>query len=158
MTYELRSALWEDNPFLETLYADVHGPEFASLSLHAAGLAQLVALRFKAERMAFAAQFPDADHNIIWVAGHRIGRVLLNETPTEIQLIDVALLTPLRGAGVGASIIQQLQTYAAERRLPLRLSVHPQNPATRLFERLGFARVGVETNPTQMEWVALETD
>ena len=154
MTYELRPALWEDNPFLETLYADVHGAEFASLSLPSPSLAQLVALRFKAERMAFAAKSLDADHNVIWVDDHRIGRVLLNETPTEIQLIDLALLAPFRGAGVGASIIQQLQTYAAERSLPLRLSIHPQNPATRLFHRLGFINIGDQTNPLQMEWFA----
>jgi len=149
MTYELRPALWEDNPFLETLYADVHGPEFASLALPEDALAQLVALKFKAERMAFATQFPDADHNIIWAGEHRVGRTLLNETPTEIQLIDLALLTPLRGAGVGTSIIQQLQGYAAEQGLPVRLSVHPQNPAARLFHHLGFVSIG-----DQMEWIA----
>jgi ribosomal protein S18 acetylase RimI-like enzyme len=154
MTYELRPALWEDNTFLEALYADVHRPEFASLALPAPALAQLVALKSKADRMAFATQFPDADHNIIWVGGHPIGRVLLNETPTEIQLIDVALLTPLRGAGVGGSIIEQLQTYAAECSLPLRLSVHPQNPATRLFERLGFIKIAGQTDVVQMEWTA----
>jgi len=154
MTYELRAALWEDNPFLEALYADAHGPEFASLSLPAPDLAHLVALRFKAERMAFATQLLDADHNIIWVDDHRIGRVLLNETPTEIQLVDLALLTPLRGAGVGASIIEQLQTYAAQHNLPLRLSVHPRNPATRLFERLGFINVSADTTRIDMEWTA----
>jgi ribosomal protein S18 acetylase RimI-like enzyme len=154
MTYELRPALWEDNPFLETLYADVHGAEFASLSLPEPALAQLVTLKFKAERMALAASYPDADHSIISVGNTGIGHLLLNETPTEIQLIDVALLAPLRGAGVGASIIEQLQAFAVERRLPLRLSVHPQNPAARLFERLGFVTIGVDTNRSNMEWNA----
>ena len=154
MTYELRSALWEDNPFLEALYADVHGSEFASLSLPAPAFAQLIALKFKAERMAFAAQFPDADHNIIWVGKHRIGRVLLTEAETEIQLIDISLLSPFRGAGIGASILEQLQNYAAECALPLRLSIHPQDPAIRLFHRLGFANIGDQTNATRMEWTA----
>ncbi|HEY5328790.1 MAG TPA: GNAT family N-acetyltransferase [Acidobacteriaceae bacterium] len=154
MTYELRPALWEDNPFLEALYADVHGSELASLSLPAPALAQLVALRFKAERMAFAAQFPDSDHNVIWIRGHRIGRIILNEAPAEIQLIDLALLALFRGAGVGTGILEQLQAHAAERNLPLRLSVHPQNPATRLFHRLGFINIGDQTNTLQMEWIA----
>jgi ribosomal protein S18 acetylase RimI-like enzyme len=154
MTYELRPALWEDNPFLEALYTDVHGPEFASLALPTPALAQLIALKFKAERMAFAAQFPDADHNIIWVGRHRIGHILFNETPTEIRLIDTALLALFRNAGIGTSIIEQLQNYAAECALPLRLSIHPQNPATRLFHRLGFANIGDETNAMRMEWTA----
>jgi GNAT superfamily N-acetyltransferase len=152
MTYELRLALWEDNPFLETLYADVHGSEFAALGLSADHLAQLVALRFKAQRMDFATRFPDADHSIISVGDTAIGRVLLNETPAEIRLVDMALLSPLRGARVGASILEQLQTYAAERSLPLRLSVHPQNPATRLFERLGFVTTDLEAGRIDMEW------
>ena len=42
--------------------------------------------------------------------------MLLNETLTEIQLVDLALLTPLRGAGIGASIVEQLQTYAGRAR------------------------------------------
>jgi len=154
MTYELRPALWEDNPFLEALYADVHGSEFASLNLSADDHARLVALRFKAERMALATRFPDADHSVIWVGDHRIGHVRLNETPSEVQLVDLALLAPLRGAGVGSSIIGQLQAYAAERDLPLRLSVPPQNAATRLFERLGFVIIGTETNRIDMEWKA----
>jgi len=138
MTYELRPALWEDNSFLEVLYADVHNAEFASLGLPEDALAQFVALRFKAERMSLIAKFPDADHNILWVGEHRIGHMLLNETPTEIQLVDLALLTPFRGGGVGTSILQQLQSYAAERGLPLRLSCRPENAATKLFDRFGF--------------------
>ena len=154
MNYELRPALWEDNAFLAELYADVHASEFASLDLSAAHLAQLLALKFKAQRMDFAARFPDADHSIISVENTGIGHLLLNETPTEIQLIDVALLTPLRGAGAGAGILEQLQAYAAGRSLPLRLSVHPQNPATRLFHRLGFVHIGEQTNALRMEWIA----
>ena len=154
MTYELRPALWEDNPFLEALYADVHGAELASLSLLAPALAHLVALRLKAERMSLAAKFPDSDHSIISVGNTGIGHLRLNETPTEIELIDVALLTPFRDAGVGASIIQQLQAYAAERSLPLRLSVDPQNAATRLFDRLGFVTIAANTARADMEWNA----
>jgi len=154
MTYELRPALWEDNPFLEALYADVHGPEFAPLELSADYLAHLLALKFKAQRMDIATRFPDADHSIIRVGNAAIGHVLLNETPTAIELVDVALLSPLRGAGVGTSILEQLQAYATERELPLRLSVHPQNPATRLFHRLGFVTTSAETSRTDMEWNA----
>ena len=152
MTYELRPALWEDNPFLGALYADVHGPEFAPLELSADHLAHLLALKFKAQRMEFATRFPDADHSIITVGSTAIGHLLLNETSTEIQLVDVALLSPLRGAGVGTSILEQLQAYATERDLPLRLSVHPQNPATRLFHRLGFVTTNAEASLTEMEW------
>jgi len=152
MTYELRPALWEDNPFLEALYADVHGPEFASLDLSTDHLAHLLALKFKAQRMDFAARFPDADHSIIAVGSTTIGHLLIHEKPAEIRLVDIALLSPLRGAGVGTSILEQLQAYAAERDLPLRLAVHPQNPATRLFHRLGFVTTSAETNRTGMEW------
>jgi GNAT superfamily N-acetyltransferase len=154
MIYELRPALWEDNAFLELLYADVHRAELAALALPGTGLAQLVALRFKAERMALAAKFPDADHSIIAAGSTGIGHLLLTETPAEIRLIDIALLAPFRGAGVGTGIIEQLQTYAAESSLPLRLSVQPQSPAVRLFERLGFAHIGGQTDNLHMEWMA----
>jgi ribosomal protein S18 acetylase RimI-like enzyme len=113
-------------------------------------LAQFIALKFKAQRMARAAEFPDLDHSILWVAGHRIGQLLLHETDAEVRLLDLSLLAAFRGEGIGTSIVEQLQTYARERGLPLRLSVDTLNPAKHLFNRLGFAEIGEPS----MEWTA----
>jgi GNAT superfamily N-acetyltransferase len=149
-TYELRPALWEDNPFLEELFAEVHAAEFSTFNLHPEAWAQFIALKFKAHRMARAADFPGADHSILWAGDHRIGELLLHETATEVRLLDLILLSPFRGAGIGSSIIEQLQTYARDRGLPLRLSIDPLNPAKRLFARLGF----VDIAGPNMEWAA----
>jgi GNAT superfamily N-acetyltransferase len=124
MNYELQPALWEDNAFLEELFGDVRAADFASLDLSETDLAQLLALK----------------------------RVLLNETEAEVRLVDIALLKPFRGAGVGTSIVQQLQAHADAQGLPLRLSVKAQNPARRLFERLGFVASRDGELTINMEW------
>jgi ribosomal protein S18 acetylase RimI-like enzyme len=115
-------------------------------------LAQFIALKFTAHRMARAAEFPDADHSVLWADNHRIGQLLLHETGAEVRLLDLTLLAAFRGEGIGTSVIEQLQTYACERGLPLRLSVQPLNPARRLFTRLGF----VDIDGPNMEWTPVQ--
>jgi ribosomal protein S18 acetylase RimI-like enzyme len=57
----------------------------------------------------------------------------------------------VRGQGVGTRLLQRLLDTAVADRVPaLSLSVESDNPAIRLYERVGFARVGAAGDSVTM--------
>jgi ribosomal protein S18 acetylase RimI-like enzyme len=147
----LTLATMEDDAFLARLFYDVRAPEFAPLGLPPASLDQLLAMQFRAQRGGFATEFPNARNHILRVGAERVGRMLVNETLEEIRLVDIALLSSYRGQGLGEGLLQGLCQRAAKAGLPLRLSVRPENPALRLYERLGFRRISSDGINVAME-------
>ncbi len=61
--------------------------------------------------------------------------------PEELRLVDISLLPAHRGSGVGTELLRALQQEATTAGKPLRLSVARDNPARRLYARLGFTPV-----------------
>ncbi|MDQ4076536.1 MAG: GNAT family N-acetyltransferase [Chloroflexota bacterium] len=61
-----------------------------------------------------------------------------DETPE----LTVALLPGYRGQGIGSELMIRLLDAARERYPAISLSVSPENPALRLYRRLGFEVVG----------------
>jgi ribosomal protein S18 acetylase RimI-like enzyme len=57
----------------------------------------------------------------------------------ETPEITIAVREDRRGRGIGGALLDELITQARERRIPaLSLSVEPDNPALRLYERASF--------------------
>jgi GNAT superfamily N-acetyltransferase len=57
--------------------------------------------------------------------------------------LSVGVVAALRGRGTGSALLMQLVADARRLRVPaLSLSVEPDNPAVRLYRRLGFRPVG----------------
>jgi ribosomal protein S18 acetylase RimI-like enzyme len=67
-------------------------------------------------------------------------------------LMDIALLPEYRSHGIGTALIKDLMAEAAQAGRPLRLHVEFFNQALRLYERLGFARMGEMGLYYEMEW------
>lgn len=67
-----------------------------------------------------------------------VGRVYYRGGDTEIRLMDIALLPPYCGRGIGSVLLKALQTEASTAAIELNLHVEPNNPAQRLYQRLGF--------------------
>jgi ribosomal protein S18 acetylase RimI-like enzyme len=152
MDFVLSLATPEDDAFLAKLFSDVHATEFAPLGLPEAALVQLLNMQFRGQRGGYAAQFPKAVDEILWIGPARAGRLLVNDGEDELRLVDIALLTPYRGQGVGGRVVQGLCERASTSGLPLRLSVRFGNPAERLYERLGFVRTGSDGINVAMEF------
>lgn len=60
----------------------------------------------------------------------------------ETPEVSLALLPAYRGQGIGTALLTALVDQARGQYAALSLSVDPQNPAMRLYERLGFTVVG----------------
>ena len=109
-------------------------------------------MQFDAQHRFYQEQFPEADYQVIERGGKPIGRVYTHRRDDEIRLIDIALLPAYRGEGLGRSLIEDLQDEGAESGVPLRIHVEKNNPAYRLYLRLGFRTIKDKGVYDLLEW------
>ena len=66
------------------------------------------------------------------------GLLFVREEPSELFLSRIYLMPDFLKSGVGTYLLQQLRDRADSEQKPLRLRVLVNNPARRLYERVGF--------------------
>jgi ribosomal protein S18 acetylase RimI-like enzyme len=152
--FSLRPALPEDLPFLMTVYASTRAEEMALVPWDADQKRAFAQMQFHAQRQHYSKYYPDAQYLIIQQGQAPIGRLIVNRTPAEILLIDIALLPDRRKAGIGTALIRDLMREALQSGLTLRLHVETFNPAMNLYRRLGFTQVAEMGIYMEMEWKA----
>ncbi|MDY7226282.1 GNAT family N-acetyltransferase [Hyalangium rubrum] len=153
--FSLRSVTAEDDAFLFELYASTR-PDIASLGLGDAQRGALLRIQWLAQRQGYLARYPHGEHQLVLVEGHPAGRLWVAHEPAELRLVDLSLLPTHRGAGVGTALLRVLQEQAARAGTPLRLSVAQDNPARRLYARLGFMPVAAGAESALDPYLALE--
>ncbi len=153
----LRAAAAGDGAFLRALYLDTRRGEFAALPLPPAQLQQLLQLQFTAQCRHYAAHYPRAEQYIVQHDDVAVGRLLIDRASDGIRIVDVSLLRTYRGRGLGTGLVRALQGEAAARGVPLRLSVRRDNPAARLYARLGFLELAADEVYRELEWSAEAT-
>jgi GNAT superfamily N-acetyltransferase len=141
-----------DLPFVSAVYASTRAEEVASSGWPAELQQQFLAHQADAQHRHYQRHYPDAEWLIIQRSGKPIGRLYLEEWPSQIRLIDISLLPEGRGEGVGGAILLDLQDAAAGAGKPLTIHVERNNPAMRLYLRLGFAKVEEHGVYDLMEW------
>jgi ribosomal protein S18 acetylase RimI-like enzyme len=150
----LRPATSADEPFLLKLFATTRSDELALMNWDENQKGAFIAMQFKAQNQHYAMNYPQAQNNIILWNDDPVGRLLLDRGEREFTLVDVALLPTHRGNGIGTSLIQDIVKEAAAARKPIRLHVLSSNAAKRLYERLGFSRIGGDAAAyLEMIWV-----
>lgn len=148
----LRPATSEDDEFLFGLFRSAREAEFAALPGGDAVLEPLLRIQFRAQRLQYETAFPQAAHMIVLEQGRPAGRLLVDRSGTAFRLVDIALLPSLRNRGIGSVLIRDLMAQAAAADRPLALQVWKDNPAARLYRRLGFQVVAGGETYVQMEW------
>ena len=93
---------------------------------------------------------------IIEFEHERIGCLAIEECADHILLKRIALLPSWQGRGIGTALKRAIIDAAEQRKVPVRLSVLRNNPAQRLYERLGFRITSVEPPRIIMEWRSTE--
>ena len=144
-----------DEAFLYTLYSATRADEFSIVEMNPRQLEALVRMQYEAQKLGYQTQFPDAEHTILLYNGEAIGRLLVNESPSEILLVDIALLKTFRGQGLGTDIVRGLMERAAQSGKPLRHSILRTNePALRTARRLGHTVTQAGEVFIELEWQA----
>lgn len=133
----LRTATDEDEAFLLAVYASTRAEELAVVAWDAATKEAFLRLQFEAQDSYYRQHFPDATFDIVTVNGVPAGRLYVERRDTEVRVIDIALLPEHRGKGVGTRLLREV--LAEGKRVTIH--VERENPARRLYDRLGFVQV-----------------
>lgn len=143
-----------DEFFLFEAFVSVRLPDFAELALSEAELESFMKIQYEARRRTYAERYPNLRTELVKEADEPIGFVCTAETADTIAVVDVALLKPYRGRGIGSMLIRRLQTSAAKAGKRIRLTVAMDNAALRLYQRLGFVPCGEAPPYVSLEWIA----
>jgi GNAT superfamily N-acetyltransferase len=148
----LREETAADESFLRRLFASVRQEELDLTGWNRAQCEAFLAMQFEAQRQTYRTIFAQAQFAIILLESEAIGRIIIDRTPEEIRVVDMALLTEHRGKEIGTKLMRELQSEAAQNKKPLRLRVYLDCRAKRFYERLGFRKLDESGLHEQMEW------
>jgi GNAT superfamily N-acetyltransferase len=147
-----RESTEADLGFVALVYASTRLEEVAAAGWPVEVQRQFLAQQADAQHRHYRAHYPNAEWLVIERAGKGIGRLYLEEWASEIRLIDISLLPEGRGDGVGGAILVDLQDMARAAGKALGIHVERNNPAMRLYSRLGFVKIDEHGVYDLMEW------
>ena len=140
----LRPAQEPDDEFLLRVYGSTREQELAQVPWTAEQKQQFVRMQYEAQKNHYAAQHPQASHDIICVQGIAAGRLYLDRSGEKFHVLDITLLPEHRNRGAGSFLLGQIMAEAREAGKPVSIYVETFNPSLRLFQRLGFTPIQQE--------------
>jgi ribosomal protein S18 acetylase RimI-like enzyme len=96
-------------------------------------------MQFDAQDAWWRENYAGASFDIILVDGEPAGRLYVHRGPSEIRIVDIALLPEHRGNGTGTRLLEELLAECDAGAKSVTIHVERMNAALRLYERLGFA-------------------
>jgi ribosomal protein S18 acetylase RimI-like enzyme len=138
----LRPVADDDRPFLVDLYGSVREPELAHVPWDEATKRAFVEQQFAAQDAHYREHYPGATLDVVVVDGEPAGRLYVHRGPSDIRIMEIALAPAYRGRGIGTQLLRALLAEAQESGRKLSIHVEINNPARRLYERLGFRPAG----------------
>lgn len=152
MNLSLRPAEAADRDLLFRIYASTREEELARTDWDDAQKTAFLTHQFTAQDTHYRAHYPGAVFNLILLDGDPVGRLYLHRRPSDIRIMDVALLPPHRNRGIATTLLRDLQSEAATTAKSLSIHVEQFNPALRLYTRLGFLPTTEHGVYLLMEW------
>ena len=137
----LRPATPADRDLLFRVYASTREEELAPVPWPAEAKEAFLRQQFDAQDAWWRTHYVGATFEVAVVDGRDAGRLYLWEGPSEIRIVDVALLPEARGGGAGRRLIRDVQRRAMAAGKSVTIHVERMNPALALYERLGFRLV-----------------
>ncbi len=148
----LRAAVAGDREILYRIYASTRADEMAVVPWSEQQKGDFLRFQFDAQHKYYMETFPRAAFDLILLDGEPIGRLYVDRRADEIRLIDVALLPEHRGGGLGGAIMRGVLAEAEQAAKLVRIHVEHNNPAMRLYRRLGFEKIEEQGVYHLMEW------
>ncbi len=104
---------------------------------------EMVALQVTARAVHLADAWPEAVESIVIAGpdGLAVGRIVLAEGAGWWHIVDLRIHQDWRDQGIGTACLADLAAQADLAGCGMRLTVAVDNPARRLYERLGFMTV-----------------
>jgi ribosomal protein S18 acetylase RimI-like enzyme len=142
----------DDMEFLYQVYASTRQEELSVTAWSDEEKEQFLRMQFHAQHTHYQEHFGGAKYLVVLSDDKPIGRLYVDRRPDEIRIIDIALLSEHCGGGIGGGIVRELLDEAAAAGKAVRLHVEKNNPAKRLYFRLGFRDIGDAGVYDLMQW------
>lgn len=150
----LRPTTEADLPLLERIYASTRIEELAQTDWSDAQKADFLRFQFHAQHQHYTTHYTDAQFFVIQRDGVPVGRLYLHWRPSELRIVDIALLPEHRGHGTGGALLRALLEAADGHGMSTSIHVEQMNRAMSLYRRLGFRKIGEHGIYHLMEWRA----
>lgn len=149
---ELRPARDDDRDFLRAVYGSTREEELAPTGWTREQKDWFVAQQFDAQDTYYKKHYEGASYDVVVVDGEPAGRLYVARWDDEIRIMDITLLPPFRGQGIGESLLDPLLREGAESGKTVSIHVEESNRAMSLYLRLGFVEVGEHGVYKLMRW------
>jgi ribosomal protein S18 acetylase RimI-like enzyme len=147
----LQTARAADEPFMYATFASTRTEELALTGWNEEQKEKFLRMQFEAQRRSYLLHIPNAEYFVIHCGQVAVGRLIIERTPSEIHIVDIALLPQFRRHGIGSILMQAILNEARNACKSVRLFVERFNPALHWYERLGFSVLS--TGPIYLEMV-----
>jgi ribosomal protein S18 acetylase RimI-like enzyme len=151
----LRPMRWpEDEVLLQEVYASTRADELAQVPWSDEQKRTFCQMQFAAQHQYYQEHYAGATFDLIEQGGIPVGRIYVARWPSEMRIVDIALLPAHRGRGIGTKLLRDLQDEARAAGRLLSIHVEKFNPALALYQRLGFQVVADRGAYLFLEWTA----
>ena len=89
------------------------------------------------QKKTFLKKLNSSQVRIVEVGEKPIGLVMVVESPSELLLQNIFILSNYQSKGIGSEILKNMMSYAGDNSLNFKLSVFKENPAVGLYKKLG---------------------
>lgn len=137
----LRLQTEDDLPFLSRLYAATRWEELEPTGWSDALKTSFLEHQFLLQHTHYTKHYSGGAAGIVEVDGVPAGRLYLLQTPGDLRMVDIGLLPEHRNRGYGSGLIEAVIEQAAAGDSKVSIHVETNNPARRLYTRLGFRGV-----------------
>jgi RimJ/RimL family protein N-acetyltransferase len=131
----------DDLPFVAELYASTRRWEVALTGWPREMQEAFLAQQHEAQHSHYATHYDGIERLIVERDGEDIGRLYLHDSARDLRIVDVSLIASCRAQGIGGAILRDVIDEAHARGKVASIHVEKNNPARRLYLRLGFAQV-----------------
>ena len=138
----LRPIVEDDRETLYRCYASTRTEELSVVDWSKDQKDRFLRMQFHAQSVHYEKHYLTAQFQIILVDEQPAGRLYVDRWEQEIRIVDITLLPAYRGRGIGSSLLQTLIEESLAAGKPLSIHVERNNPAMRLYDRLGFRPIG----------------
>jgi ribosomal protein S18 acetylase RimI-like enzyme len=143
-----------DKSFMYATFASTRTEELAITGWSEEQKEQFLRMQFEAQRLSYLHDLPDAEYLVIHSGPTAVGRLIVERTPAEIHIVDIALLTQFRKQGIGSVLMRRIIAEAEQTGKSVRLFVEKFNPALHWYERMGFKVLSTGPIYLEMIWKA----
>ena len=132
----------QDEAIFRKLYAEVRAPELSATDWTATAKQLFCDSQYALQDRHYRQHYADFEAWAICQHGTVIGRLYLATFDGVLILMDITIAAANRGAGIGTHLLEDIINQADMQKREMRLHVELDNPARRLYVRLGFIEIG----------------